>query len=132
MTAPSIVGRLQAGFAFASAVIVAALALALHIALTEALDREDELVLQGQARAILSELETHPGHAVELADHPEKAEWRLLGPSGVVLARSRGMVEQGIVGWPWMLAGLLVGALAALFPAFRAANLIIREAIEYE
>lgn len=100
MSAPSIVGRLQAGFGLASAAIVAALALVLHVALTEALDREDGLVLQGQAAAILQELERQPGRAVELADHPEKAEWRLLAPGGAQLASSRGMARVPLLSWP--------------------------------
>jgi two-component system heavy metal sensor histidine kinase CusS len=96
----SIVRRLQAGFALASVTTIALLALALQGALARALDREDEAVLQGQAQALLDGLARGSNQTDLLADHAEKAQWRLLGPRGQVLALSPGMAKVPPLPWP--------------------------------
>jgi len=96
----SIVLRLQIGFAVASVVTIALLAAVLHGALGQALDREDEAVLQGQATALLDSLERGTTQADLLASRPEKAEWRLVDAQGHNLAQSSGMAHMPALKWP--------------------------------
>lgn len=96
----SIVRRVQAGFAVVSVATVVLLALAMRGALARELDREDEAVLEGQARALLDDLAQGKDPPALLADHAEKAQWRLLGARGQVLALTPGMARIPPLPWP--------------------------------
>lgn len=98
----SLVRQLQWGYAVATFLLVGLVAAFMDTALRYSLDTEDAVVMSAQADSVARRLQSFRDLDQDRERRPEKAEWRLLGPTGQVLRESPGMAS--IPALPWSRA----------------------------
>lgn len=100
MNTASILDRLQTGIALAAFVLACALAIFMDSALRRSFEREDALVMEAQATALVQAFEGGLLSSSSGERQPEKADWRIMDRTGATVMESRGMASIPPMAWP--------------------------------